>query len=88
LLDKLIQALRSSGLQVVYNRPKQFIDNSYVLDFPDDEWLKHNFDDVFSLDEFAKGTPDLEFNEVQLKVYSHVDYAISVQGGPATLCGY
>jgi hypothetical protein len=84
-LQALIGVLQQNELQVINTRlGGKGIDDSgsHALPFPDFEWLRANATHVILLADIVAANPALSLNEVQLRVFAHVDHAISVQGGP------
>jgi hypothetical protein len=90
VLQQLIEVLRVYNVQVVYNRPLQYADNSDVLQLGDHDWLERHAPEVMTMQTLAAANrvSHLSYNDIQLRIMARADHFISVQGGCAIFAGY
>jgi hypothetical protein len=74
-------------MQTVYNK-LDISANVDGLGLINDYKLTEYYDDVILLDDIIKKYPNLNYNEIQLKVFANVDNFISIAGGNSIFCSY
>lgn len=88
LLGRVLAVLEHRGFGVIYSRPTAFADNSLVLDLGEAAELRGGRGSLLLVDDVAAANPGLSLNDVQVRLFSRAQHAVTVQGGPAALAGY
>ncbi len=90
LLLSVVGKLRAR-YQVIYNRPRAsdiVNDHQSIRETGDIEAVKRAYPDVLTVQELHARSPDLSFNELQLRLFANCQRFVSVLGGPSYLASY